>query len=479
MSIERILIADGDYEVLDKLGSQLSAHGYEVFLATTAGELTGAATEHGCDAAIIELELPDADGFQAAKQLAADLPEIAVTVMGHPMALGGRSDELLQSHFGYLQKPVSPGQALLAIQQAEEMHRLREENRMLRRQWENDEGPDDLVSQSPLMIDLLRQAATAADTDQPVAIYGAPGTEKEIVALYIHRCSRRADGPFIHFECGRAPKATEEAELFGREYHGSNGAIWRGTGRLELAAGGTLFVENLDELSPRCQAKLLRFVEEGKFLRAESDHSGHDAPYYDRRSGPQFADVRIICAFSSDAEAEAGADGLREDLLFRLNALSITLPSLARRREDIVPLAERFVRRFAVEISKGVHGISDEAARLLEQYDWPGNLAELRDTIRSAVVGAQHNLLLPEDLLRGPSRRVISGVIGGVTGPTLEDAERQFIVKTLHEARGNKAETARRLRVTRTTLSTKLAKYRARGLLGQRRRPAAKEVEGC
>ncbi|MFW6158717.1 MAG: sigma-54-dependent transcriptional regulator [Planctomycetota bacterium] len=477
MNIYRIIVADTDYSVLDSLGGHLAAHGYEVFLATSGADVIELAAEQGCHLALVELDLPDVDGLAAAERLTASVADIAVTLMGAPDTVEQHADRLLGSEFSCLQKPISPAQALLAVERAARVKRLKDENRMLRRDWEEHEGPDDLVSQTPVMVDVLRQAATAAEDDSPVVICGPPGTEKDIVALYIHRCSQRADGPFIRFECGHNRPHSEEAELFGREYHGSNGAVWRGSGRLDLAAGGTLLLDRVEDLSPRCQAKLLRFIEEGLFTRAETDQLGRAAADHLRRGVPTRADVRIICAFSGDGDA-ARSDRLREDLLFRLNELSITIPPLAQRRKDIVPLARRLVERFGLELSKGVTGISPEAERLLEDYDWPGNLAELKDTIRTAVLGAQHTVLAPEDLLRGPSRRVISGVIGGVTGPTLEDAERQLILKTLTETRGNKSEAARRLRISTGTLNNKLARYQASGLVDGARN-ATKKAEKC
>jgi len=466
MNVDRILIADTDDSALDRLGTQLAAHGYEVFLASSSDELLEVASTRGCDMALIDLALPGRGGLEAARALTAVAPGASVTLMGERSEIGDLSEDLRACHYSYLQKPLTPGQVLLAIDQAAELKRLREENRMLRNQWEEDERPEDLVYRSPLMIDVLRQAATAADADEPMALYGAPGTEKEILALYAHRCSRRVDKPFIRFECGRATGTNEEAELFGREYDGSNGAIWRRAGRLELAAGGTLFMENISELSPGCQAKLLRFIDEGKFLRANADGFGLSVPTPGRRHSTHNADVRIICSSSRALDGACGAAGLREDLLFRLNALSIRIPPLAERREDILPLARRFLRRFALEARNDVREISPAAARLLEQYDWPGNVAELRDTIRTAAISAQHQVLLPEDLLHGPSRAVVSGVIGGVTGPSLDDAERQLILKTLHETHGNRTRAARRLCITTSTLCNKLARYRDSGLLG-------------
>ncbi len=478
MSIKWILVADPHHPTLESLRAMLVAHGYEALLASNAGELVKVAVENHCDLGLIDLDLPATGGIEAAKTLALRSPGIFVILMAQPAAMAGGSEELLASHFTALQKPLGPGQLLPAIEQADEVKRLREENMMLRTQWEEDEGPDDFVWRSPQMIDVLRQAATAADTDEPVVIYGAPGTEKEIIALYVHRCSRRADKPFVRFECGRGSGPSEQAELFGREHHGPRDHSCSWGGRLALAAGGTLFIDNIGELSTACQARLLRFIEEGQFLPGDTHQLAAPAAQAPR-CPPSPADVRIVCASAHSLLDADGANRFRKDLLYRLSALSLSVPPLSARREDILPLARRFLRRFAVELSKEVHDISPEATRLLREYSWPGNVSELRDSLRTAVTGAQSNVLLPEDLLRGPSRRVVSGVIGGVTGPTLQDAERQLIIKTLHETHGNRSEAARRLSITTSILSNRLARYRDRGLIAVHTRVSAGEAKGC
>jgi len=479
MTVERVLIADDDHQVLDVLGAELTDHGYEVFLATRATQAVEVARANACDVALIDIDLLDGDALDLAAALSAALPRIAITLMGSASRIAELSDELLASHHTVLTHPVSPGQVLLTVERAAELRRLREENHMLRRQWEEDEGPEDFTSLSPLMVDVLRQAATAADADGPVLVCGAPGTELEILALYIHRCSTRADGPFVRFECGRSAGGTEEADLFGRQYHGANGGIWRTSGRIELAAGGTLFLDNITGLSPASQAQLLRFIDEGRFARTHADQLGLTGSADRPRSEVERHDVRIVCATCFDLNAAVKSEGFREDLLFRLNTLTVTIPPLAQRREDILPLAYGFLRRFSSYVASPAVGMTAEAEQLLTEYDWPGNVAELRDTVRSAVLAAGHELLEPEDLLRGPSRTVLSGVVGEVTGPSLEDAERQIIVRTLHETGGDKAEAARRLCIPSRTLTHKLARYQTLCPAGLRTRGKGPGVRKC
>ncbi len=445
MQVTRILIADSDLQAFDRLGADLTARGCEVFVAVNAEDLTVAAAVHAPEAVVLDPALFDGDGAAAAKSLLANYPALLVALIaeddGAPAAPG----------FEVLRKPFTAAELIQALDRAAEVRRLRDENRVLRTDSEERDGPEDLAIRSPQMVDALRQAATAADTSEPVVLCGPPGTEKDIVALYIHRCSARARGPFVRFHCGRGPVGLEEAQLFGR------GSGERQAGRLAVADGGTLFLDHIDELSPPCQAKLLRFVDEGQFLPA-------GAP-------PVRADVRIVCSIGRDLGACGDGERVREDLLHRLGAFSITVPPLSARPADVLPLARRFLRRFAIETSKDLRGISPAAERLIVEYEWPGNVAELRDCIRTAVTAARGCIVLPEDLLGGPCRHEAGS---GITGPTLEDAQRQLIVRTLEEMNGDPAATAQRLRVPLAVLAAKLKRYREEGLIAPATTPAGR-----
>ena len=454
MRLRRVLIADSDFRSLDNVAAELTTRDCEVFFATSEEELASLAGTHTWDAIVVDLALPDLDGLRAARAIATRVQDIPIVLTGTADALARRADELLASGFDTLQKPVNAGQLICAIERSTRVNKLKNENRMLRDQREEREAPEDVASRDPQMVDALRQAATSADTSEPAAICGPPGTERDVVALYIHRCSPRARHPFVRFECGHDLVAFEEAQLFGHVSRDPNGAEHRTTGRLGVADGGTLFLDNIEELAPRCQAKLLRFIEEAQFL-----------PAGDGRRPPTRADVRILSGHLRNTRTPSPDARLRQDLLYRLNAFSISIPPLRERPGDILPLARRFVRRFAIETSKSTHGITGEAQRLLVEYNWPGNTDELRDCIRSAVTGAKHDLLLPEDLLRGPCRTELSGVIGGVTGPSIEDAQRQLILKTLNETGGDREEAAKRLRIAVIALAAKLERYENDGLI--------------
>ena len=445
MITDRILIADSDEGTLRRLGDELAAHGYEVALASDAAALTHGLAEHGCDVALIDIDL-GGDGLAAARKVCAQAPEARVIVMAEPGRAQQRASELLKDHCALLHSPVDICQLLIALDQAAGVSRLRHENRTLRQQWEDSEAPGDFVSHSPLMIDLLRQAATAADTDEPVIICGPTGTETDIVALYIHRCSRRSDRPFVRFQCHATGPGEQADALFGREHVAPDGVAWRSHGLLDLAAGGTLFIENAHLLSDGAQAQLLRFIQETESLDGATR-------------------VRILCSSEPGAHEMDPLGRLRQDLLFRLNTFALNIPPLSERREDVLPLAHRFLARFARALSRDVVDISETATELLEEYDWPGNTEELKHTIQAAVSGARGRVLAPEDLLRGPSRRSSSGVVGGVTGPSIEDAERQLILIALRETGHNKTETARRLGISMSSLCNKLARYRSEGLM--------------
>jgi len=388
MTIECILLAGADEATAGDLAPLLAAHRYDVLLAASAEEALQALSEAPCDLALIGSDLPPRGGLDMVDLLARLHPRVPAVLLGAPEALNRYRAEELAACFQVLPQPVGPGRLLLVISQAAEIKRLREENRVLRGQWEEDENPDDLVPCSPQMVELLRQAATAGVTDDPVVLYGAPGTETHLVALYIHRCGARARGPFVRFDCGRLGGVAEAAELFGRHYAGPAGAVWRRSGRLKLAADGTLFLNNVRGLSDPCQARLLRFLEEGRFTAVGTD------------GAPRRLDVRIICASSCPLDRD---NGFRKDLLYRLSALPLVIPPLSDRPRDVLPLARRLLRRFAREAGKDICDISREAEQALREYDWPGNLEELKVTVRSAVAVARHRMLRPEDMLCGPS----------------------------------------------------------------------------
>lgn len=374
MFARNVLIADHDDATLERAGSELAAHRCEVFLASSSAGMLDIAAATPCDTAFIDAGLSDGGGLEAARTLAAVSPETLITITGSGQFFDEHAAELADAGFDFQLRPLLLERLLVTIQRNELITRLRRENQMLKSQWEDDRGLDDFISRSPQMIEALRQAATAAETSQSIIITGPRGTEKEIIALYIHRCSSRADKLFVRHECGRPTPALEELDLFG---HGSTCPI----GRIALARGGTLFLDNITSLSPAAQTRLLRVIDESE------------------------TDVHVICSSAAEVDAFA-TSAIRSDLLYRLTQLSITIPALAERRMDILPLANRFLARFALQQGKLIRGISPEATRLLLAYDWPGNIQELKDTIRMAVAVARHQFLAPADFARGPYRLV-------------------------------------------------------------------------
>ncbi len=443
MIADRILIADNHTEVLHHLGNALAGHNYEVALAADASALARCLTGHVCDIALIDADF-NGDGMGTAHRLHCRKPDLPCILMAEADRGKACTPELLAHHYALVHKPVDLGRLLVAIDQAASMNRLQRENKTLRQQWEDEEAPDAWVSHSPLMIDLLRQAAKAAETEHPIILCGPAGTETDLIALYVHRCSSRSRRPFIRFQCGLHPPCDHADALFGCEHVSPTGEAWRSHGLADLAAGGTLFIENLTRLATGAQAHLLRFIEE---------------------DNGQASDVRLLCSAQTRTGELSRLGGIRRDLLFRLNALALNVPPLVERRGDILPLARRFAERFARALSKPVIDISDAAAHLLEAYSWPGNTEELRHTIQMAVFGALGNIIAPEDLLRGPARAALPGALSGVAGPSLNDVERQWILATLEAVGQNKAEAAQRLGLSLSALCGKLARYHAEGLL--------------
>ena len=381
----RIIIALESLTETEELKSKLDACGNEAVAAHSIQHLLELSTTKGCDVAFIDMNAGGGDGLDAARTLRNITPDAAIILVGEPNQINSPFGEFISLGFDFVQQPLSCEQALIVLERAKEIIRLKNENRLLESQWEDDEGLDDFISRSPRMIEALRQAATAAETLDPVLIYGPPGSEKEIVAFYIHRCSYRAEHLFVRYRCGRLGEASEIVELFG-----CGGVQTADGGRARLAAGGTLLLDNVCELRPASQARLLRFIEDGCAINVSAQARNNS--------------VRIICTTAGDLHARMRKNIFRPDLFYRLNTLPITIPPLNERPEDIVPLAQCFIQRFACEAGKDVRGMHEKAAALLQAYDWPGNVEELKYLVRSAIAAAQHSKLMPEDLLRGPAR---------------------------------------------------------------------------
>lgn len=381
----RILIVDDEDSVCQMLRDVLEDEGYRVEIALDGHEALRKMKSLDVDAVLLDIRMPGLDGMQVlklAQEAGITVPVVLITAYGttetaiQAMKLGA---------FDYVLKPFNIEELLMTIKKAVEMERLASELAALRQELSDQVPPEEMIGRSPVMQEVYKSIGKVADSNVTVLILGESGTGKELVARAIHRNSRRHQGPFVKINCAAIPENLLESELFGYEKGAFTGALTRKLGKFELAHRGTIFLDEISEIKPATQAKLLRVLQEKEFERV----GGTDTIK---------VDVRILAATNKNLEEMVREGLFREDLYFRLNVVSIVLPPLRERREDIPLLVDHFLKKYASELQKEIKGFSPEALKLLKEYDWPGNVRELRNVCERAVVMAAGPVILPEDL---------------------------------------------------------------------------------
>jgi two-component system, NtrC family, response regulator AtoC len=349
--------------------------------------------------------------------------------------------------YHYITKPVNLDELELVIQRALNSRRVEAENVNLREQIDQKYGLENIIGESAPMRQVFETVRQVAPSRATVLIAGATGTGKELIAKAIHNLSPRKNGPFIAVHAAALPTSLLESELFGHEKGAFTGAVERRAGRFELADGGTLFLDEVGELEPQIQVKLLRVLEERAFERVGGAKTLQ-------------VDVRLVAATNKDLKKLVSEEKFRDDLFYRLSVVTVDLPPLRERRDDIPLLVKSFLDEFSRENGKQVRELTPEAMNLLLAYDWPGNVRELRNAIEQMVVLARGERLTVRDVppaIRGSADLTKINVVR--TGMTVEDAERQLIVQALKETGGNRTKAAQRIGISRRTLHRKLKEY--------------------
>jgi DNA-binding NtrC family response regulator len=390
--------------------------------------------------------MPQTDGLWLLRALREDLPECPVIFLTGRGTIDVAVEAIREGAYDFIEKPLNPARLKMCIERALEKKETLREVQGLRRRLKQI-GSSDFIGQSSAMrgvFDLIEKVAPAKAS---VSITGESGTGKEMVSRAIHNLSPRRDKPFIAISCASIPPTLIESEIFGHERGAFTGANQRRPGVFELAHGGTLFLDEVGEIPVELQAKLLRVLEESRLRRI-----GGKAEIE--------VDVRVLCSTNRDLKAEIKSCGFREDLFFRLNVFQISLPPLRERREDIPLLVQYFVERFNAESGKHIMGAHPEALDLLKQYDWPGNIRELRNAVERAVILCDGDFVqrdhLPPDLGgKGPQRQTFRLAYG----LPLDLVEKEYILGSLQRNGGNKARTAEILGVSGKTLYNKLNRY--------------------
>ncbi len=451
-----ILIVDDDPAHRLMLTTLLEDWGYRAHEADGGLSAVQRAQEQPLDAVIMDVRMPDMDGIEATRRIHQYNPALPVIVLTAFSSIPSAVEALKAGAYDYLTKPLDFDALRLTLNRALEHMQLRTENQELREQLAKLRLPE-IIGKSSAMQRLVELLALVAPSEATVLITGESGTGKGLVARAIHANSPRSQGPLVEVNCAAIPENLMESELFGHDKGAFTGADKPRRGRFAQADGGSIFLDEVGELSLPMQAKLLRVLQDGHIQRVGSDQA-------------IAVNVRILAATNRDLQRMTQEGTFREDLYYRLNVVAVEVPPLRQRKEDIPLLVEHFLKTFAAKNKRTVRGITPRAMDLLVRYDWPGNVRELENVMERAVILLRGEYLteaeLPLHLQKAAASAPLTsqrerGLEDEEPAPsmTLAEMERRLIVQVLEETGGNKSEAARRLGITRRTLKLKLKKY--------------------
>ena len=448
-----ILVVDDDRPQRDGLQRALSDR-YDVLVADEAQKAGAILEAQPVDVLLTDLRMPGDDGLKLLRR-AGSLSNPPVSIM---MTAYGSIENAVEAMkagaYHYVTKPVNLDELELVIGRALKSRKIEAENANLHEQLDRKFGLENLIGQSPAMLQMFDIIRQVAPTRASVLITGETGTGKELVAHALHNLSPRKAGPFVAVHAAALPTALLESELFGHEKGAFTGAVERRAGRFEMADGGTIFLDEVGELEPAMQVKLLRVLEERRFERVGGNKTIE-------------TDVRLVAATNRDLKKMVAEGKFRDDLFYRLSVVTVNLPPLRERRDDVPLLVTTFNRQYSEENNTPVRDITQEAINLLMAYDWPGNVRELRNTVEQMVVLTRGDRLtvrdVPAAIRSGADLTKISVVRPGMT-MTVEDAERQLIIQALKDTKGNRTKAADKIGMSRRTLHRKLKQYHLESL---------------
>ncbi|MBI5585320.1 MAG: sigma-54-dependent Fis family transcriptional regulator [Deltaproteobacteria bacterium] len=441
-----ILLVDDDLNTCAALQAGLSKDGHRILEAHSGKEALEKVRSQDLDLAIIDLRMPGMDGMEFFQTLKALRPEVmGIMISGQP-TVDLAVNAIKSGIYDFITKPFRLSDIKKAIARALEAQSLVMENRRLRQALQEKASFTEIIGKSPAFVGVLDLVSKIAPTRSTVLLTGESGTGKEIIAEAIHYASPRYERPLIKINCGALTETLLESELFGHEKGAFTGAYQQRMGRFESGNGGTIFLDEIGEMSLGMQVKLLRVLQDGSFERVGSSRTIQ-------------VDVRIIAATNRQLEDEVKAGRFRQDLFYRLNVISIEIPPLRERMEDIPLLAGYFLNRYTELNQKNIKGFSPEVSRVLNGYDWPGNVRELENVVERAVSLCQTATIELADLpVRLQASPTVSDQITLPIGLSLEEVERQVIEKTLIKVKGDKKTAARILGISLSSLYNKLAR---------------------
>jgi DNA-binding NtrC family response regulator len=447
----KILVVDDETAILETLEILFRGEGYEVTTADSGPKALAALEDEKPDIVLTDIRMPGAGGLEVLAQARAVDPELPVILMTAQASLQTAVRAVNEGAYYYLQKPFANEELLAICRRAAEARELKVENKRLKKEIKKRarSAGNRPIGVAPRFIDVLELAETVAGSGSTVLISGESGTGKEVLARYIHELSDRSERAFLSINCGALPESLLESELFGHIKGSFTGAVRDRDGLLVAATGGTFFLDEIGEMSPSTQVKLLRAIQEREVI-----------PVGATKAVP--VDVRIIAATNRDLEEEISRGAFRSDLYYRLNVIQLHLPPLRERTEDVPLLAKHFLERMAGSAEGAtVATITDDTLGILERYDWPGNVRELENALERAAVLSAGSVIrteaLPDRVREAPKARL--GADEAPSNPTMEVVERAYIQWVLQAEGGNKTRAAEVLGIDPSTLYRKLNRY--------------------
>ncbi|HID31013.1 MAG TPA: sigma-54-dependent Fis family transcriptional regulator [Desulfobacterales bacterium] len=437
----RIMVVDDELIVRESLKGWLEKFGYGIDAAEDAREALEKLEREEFDLLFVDIKMPGMDGIELLKRVKDDQPDVIVVMITAHGSVESAIEAMKAGASDYLMKPFDPEDLELLVEKLVQTKKLIEQNKWLREVYESKSHFQNLIGVSTAMQALFQLIQDVAPSDTPVLIVGETGTGKELVAKAIHALSSRRYAPFVAVNCGAFTETLLESTLFGHEKGAFTGAHHMQKGRLEMANGGTLFLDEVGEISPKMQVDLLRVLEEKEFHRLGNPKT-------------MTVDFRLVSATYRDLDEAVQNRAFRQDFFYRINVITIVVPPLRDRKEDIELLAHHFLGRYSQELNKNISGISKEALDILISYEWPGNVRELENVIERAVVIGKKRKITPADLPFDDAR-IAREPVGG----SLEEVEKSHISEMLRGCEWNIARTAGLLGINRTTLYKKIKKY--------------------
>jgi len=450
---ERILVVDDDELVLTSLSELLRLDGYQVETAGSFREASAHLAAAEFQVVIADVSMPEIDGFELLKLVRGRYPETAVIMITGYGTIENAVEAIKRGAFDYLTKPIIDDEIKVVVERALKQASLKAENLSLRRQLDERYSLSSIIGHDYKMLKVFDLIEAVADTPTTVLVTGESGTGKSLVARAIHQQSNRRDRPFVEVACGALPESLLESELFGHVRGAFTGAVGDKAGKFKTADSGTLFLDEIATATPALQVKLLRVLQDFEFEPVGSTKTEH-------------VDVRCVLATNQDLARAVREGQFREDLYYRINVVTIHLPSLRDRIGDIPLLAEHFLKRHCERTGRPVLGFQEDAMRLIQAYTWPGNVRQLENVVERAVILTKGRRLTIDDLpdeVREPVGHAGAG--GGDDGrilplkTALEGPEKEILLRTLKAFHGSRQATAKALDINRTTLFKKMRKY--------------------